>query len=818
MNEMYDRFSPEAQKVMGYATQEAERWNHDYVGTEHLLLAFTRLKGTAVFKFLEQNGITHQKASEQVESEIGQGDSRYTTPPLKSTPQLKRIIYKAYDEAQRYGSQMIYSQHLLIALLEEEESVATQILRRFKIDADDVRRHFAPTMEKGLMSSRARRDEKRWKSLEFGRNLVEEAKEGRLDPVIGREREIQQIIQTLSRRKKNNPAVVGEPGVGKTAVVEGLAQRIATGDVPAPLLNKEIIELDMASMVAGTKYRGEFEQRLKNLVNQVVESGNIILFIDELHTVVGAGGAEGAIDASSILKPPLASGLIQCIGTATLDEYRKYIEKDPALERRFKKVLVNEPSIEETVQILKGLKPRYETHHRVKISEEALWASAKLSDRYITDHFLPDKSIDLVDETAAKIKLDGSAPSPEIRTLEDDLRALMEDEETAAKEQDYERAAELRDRQDSLRERLAELQQEFREHEGTVTSDHIAEMVSSWTGVPVGHMKMEESHRVLFMEQELHKRYINQEEALQSISRAIRRAYAGVKDPKRPIGSFMFLGPTGVGKTYLAKILAEFLFGDDEAMIRIDMSEYMERFSISRLIGAPPGYVGYEEAGELTKAVRRRPYSVILFDEIEKAHRDVFNLLLQIMDDGALTDAQGRRVDFRNTVLIMTSNIGSKMITDRSTLGFGVGKESGKLNYQEIQTRVMTEVKEIFRPEFLNRLDDLIVFHPLIEKDMDAISELMIKELEKRLAEREIVIDITSEAKKIIMVQGFDLKYGARPLRRTLEKLVENPISDKILEGDFTKGDHIHITAEEGVLRFTKEARADKVSVESPAP
>ncbi|MBI1729540.1 ATP-dependent Clp protease ATP-binding subunit [Candidatus Acetothermia bacterium] len=815
---MYDRFSPEAQKVMGYATQEAEGWNHDYVGTEHLLLAFTRLKGTAVFKFLEQNGITHQKVSEQVESEIGQGDSRYTTPPLKSTPQLKRIIYKAYDEAQRYGSQMIYSQHLLIALLEEEESVATQILRRFKIDADDVRRHFAPAMEKGLMSSRARRDEKRWKSLEFGRNLVEEAKEGRLDPVIGREREIQQIIQTLSRRKKNNPAVVGEPGVGKTAVVEGLAQRIATGDVPAPLLNKEIIELDMASMVAGTKYRGEFEQRLKNLVNQVVESGNIILFIDELHTVVGAGGAEGAIDASSILKPPLASGLIQCIGTATLDEYRKYIEKDPALERRFKKIVVNEPSIEETVQILKGLKPRYETHHRVKISEEALWASAKLSDRYITDHFLPDKSIDLVDETAAKIKLDGSAPSPEIRTLEDDLRALMEDEEAAAKEQDYERAAELRDRQDSLRDRLAELRQEFREHEGTVTSDHIAEMVSSWTGVPVGHMKMEESHRVLFMEQELHKRYINQEEALQSISRAIRRAYAGVKDPKRPIGSFMFLGPTGVGKTYLAKILAEFLFGDDEAMIRIDMSEYMERFSISRLIGAPPGYVGYEEAGELTKAVRRRPYSVILFDEIEKAHRDVFNLLLQIMDDGALTDAQGRRVDFRNTVLIMTSNIGSKMITDRSTLGFGVGKESGKLNYQEIQTRVMTEVKEVFRPEFLNRLDDIIVFHPLTENDVDAISELMIKELEKRLAEREIVIDITSEAKKIIMVQGFDLKYGARPLRRTLEKLVENPISDKILEGDFTKGDHIHITAEEGVLRFTKEARADKVSVESPAP
>jgi len=803
---MYDLFSREAQQIMGHATQEAESWKHDYVGTEHLLLAFTKLKGSSVYKFLEINGVTYPRVAREVEKEIGQGESRFSSTELRPTPQLKRIIQIAYDEARRYGYSLINSEHLLLALLEEGESVATQILRRFNIDEQKVRRYLSPG-ERSLMGSRTRREEKRWKSVEFGRSLVEEAREGRLDPVIGREREIAQIIQTLSRRKKNNPAIIGEPGVGKTAIVEGLAQRIASGDVPAPLLNKEIVELDMASMVAGTKYRGEFEQRLKTLVNQVIEAGNVILFIDELHTVVGAGGAEGAIDASSILKPPLASGLIQCIGTATLDEYRKYIEKDPALERRFKKILIEEPSIAETVQILKGLKPRYEAHHRVKITEEALWAAAKLSDRYISDHFLPDMAIDLIDETAAKMKLQSSAPSPEIRALEEELRSVMEQEETAAREQDYERAAQLRDRQDELRERLAELRQEFREYAAVVTADDIAAMASSWTGVPVGHMRMEESQRVLFMEQEIHKNYVNQDEAIASLARAVRRAYAGVKDPKRPIGSFLFLGPTGVGKTYLAKILAAFLFGDEEAMIRIDMSEYMERFAISRLIGAPPGYVGYDEAGELTEAVRRRPYCVILFDEIEKAHRDVFNILLQVMDDGVLTDAQGRRVDFRNTVLIMTSNIGSKMITDRTALGFGTSSSEGAsyLSYQEIRTRVMSEVKEVFRPEFLNRLDDIIVFQPLSQQEVDAIADIMIRELEERLAEREVRIHVSAEAKQLLIEQGFDAKYGARPLRRTLERLVENPISDKILEGTIAKGDRILIRAEGDKLLIEKQ-------------
>jgi len=815
MHEMYDLFSREARQVMGYAAQEAERWRHNYVGTEHLLLAFTKLRESKVHKFLEINGMSYSRVSREIEKLIGPGDAEASGREPRMTPQLKRIVQIAYDEARRYGYSLINSEHLLLALLEEGDSVATQILHRFNIDAHKVRRYLSPA-ERGLMGSRARREEKRWKVLEFGRNLVEEAREGRLDPVIGREKEISRIIQTLSRRKKNNPAIIGEPGVGKTAVVEGLAQKIASGDVPAPLLGKEIVELDMASMVAGTKYRGEFEQRLKTLVNQVIEAGNVILYIDELHTVVGAGGAEGAIDASSILKPPLASGLIQCIGTATLDEYRKYIEKDPALERRFKKILIEEPSVEEAVQILKGLRSNYEAHHRVKITDEALWAAAKLSDRYITDHFLPDKAIDLIDETAAKIKLEGNAPSPEIRSIEDELRALMEEEELAAREQDYERAAQLRDRQEELRERLAELRREFREDEGVVTADHIAEMVSNWTGVPVGHMKMEESQRVLFMEDEIHKRYVNQDDAIESLARAIRRAYAGVKDPKRPIGSFLFLGPTGVGKTYLAKVLAEFLFGDEEAMIRIDMSEYMERFAISRLIGAPPGYVGYEEAGELTEAVRRRPYSVILFDEIEKAHRDVFNILLQVMDDGVLTDAQGRRVDFRNTVLIMTSNIGSKMITDRTALGFGQSTEGNRLSYQEIKSRVMSEIKEVFRPEFLNRLDDIIVFQPLGEKEVDGIADLMIEELKERLGEREIRIEVTPEAKKVIIKEGFDAKYGARPLRRTIEKLVENPISDKILEGGFSRGDLIVIKADKGDnLRFEKQAEKKEARSEA---
>lgn len=806
MHEMYNLFSREAQQAIGIAYKEAEAWGHDYVGVEHLLLAFTKMRASEICKFLEAHNLTYQRVARELEREgITHGQSRFVPTELQPTPQLKRIITLSYEETRRYGHTLIAAEDLLLAVLEEGHNAAAQILQRAGIDIATVRRYLSP-LQANLVGSRAKRDDRKWKNFEYGRNLVEEARAGRLDPVIGREKEINSIVQTLSRRKKNNPVIVGEPGVGKTAIVEGLAQRIASGDVPAPLLGKEIIELDMAAIVAGTKYRGEFEQRLKAIVNAVIESGNVVLFIDELHTVVGAGGAEGAIDASAILKPPLASGLIQCIGTATLDEYRKYIEKDAALERRFKKILVEEPSIEATVKILRGLRPRYEAHHRVKITDGALYAAAKLSDRYITDHFLPDKAIDLIDETAAKKRLETSSFSPEVRELEEQLRSLVEQKNAAILEQNYERAAQLRDEERLLEERLRELKLDFREHEAVVTEDDIAQMVSSWTGVPVGHMKMEESKRVLTMEEEIHKRYIDQDEAVKAIARAIRRAYAGVKDPKRPIGSFLFLGPTGVGKTELAKAIAEFLFGDEEAIIRIDMSEYMERFSVSRLIGAPPGYVGYEEAGELTEAVRRRPYSVVLFDEIEKAHRDVFNILLQVMDDGSLTDSQGRRVDFRNTVLIMTSNLGSKTITDRMALGFGTSDEvDSKESYTEMRSRVMSEVREFFRPEFLNRLDDIIVFHQHTRENIYKIAELKLRELADRLREREIFISVTEEAKELLIKEGYDPKYGARPLVRTLERLIENPISDKILESEFTKGDSIIIDAKDGQIYFAKK-------------
>ncbi len=803
MSNMYNQFSRESQQIMGLAAQQAESWNHDYVGTEHLLLAFLKLRGTEVYKLLEINGVTYPRVARELEKEIGHGDGHFASKQLQLTPQLKHIIQSAYDEARRYGYSLINPEHLLLSILAEDQSVAAKVLHRFGVNVSRVRRYLSPA-ERSVVGQRAHREEKHWKNFEFGRSLVEEARAGRLDPVIGREQEINRIIQTLSRRKKNNPAVVGEPGVGKTAIVEGLAQRIASGDVPTSLLGKEIVELDMASMVAGTKYRGEFEQRLKTLINQVVESRNVILFIDELHTVVGAGGAEGAIDASAILKPPLASGLIQCIGTATSDEYRKYVERDAALERRFKKILIEEPSVTDTVEILKGLRERYEEHHHVSISDEALWAAAKLSDRYISDHFLPDKAIDLIDETAAKIKLAGMATSPEIRELEVRLRTITAEEESAAHEQDYERAARLRDHQAQLRSELEQLRSEFSEGENVVSAAAVAEMVASWTGVPVGYLEEEESKRVLAMEQVIHRRYINQEGAVRSVARSIRRAYAGVKDPRRPIGSFLFLGPTGVGKTELSKALAEFLFGDEEALIRIDMSEYMERFSVSRLIGAPPGYVGYEEAGELTEAVRRHPYSVILFDEIEKAHRDVFNILLQVMDEGVLTDSGGRKVDFRNTVLCMTSNLGSRAITDQSSLGFA-REERGMRSYREMKSRVMSQVRELFRPEFLNRLDDIIVFQTLSQIDVQAIAELMLAKLQLRLGEREIQIEVSDGAKAILIKEGYDPKYGARPLRRTIERLIENPISDKILENTFGRGDQIIVDADEETIVFHKQ-------------
>jgi len=691
-------------------------------------------------------------------------------------------------------------------MLREGEGTGAAILLHLGIDLNKTRAYFLPSAGVGMALRSSRRPQKKGDLSNYGRNLIEEATAGRLDPVIGRDEEMERIIQILTRRRKNNPALIGESGVGKTAVVEGLAQKIADGDVPSLLRSKEIIELDMASIVAGTKYRGEFEQRLKTLINQVIESDNIILFIDEMQTVVGAGGAEGAIDASSILKPPLASGAIQCIGTATLDEYRKSVEKDPALKRRFKTILVEEPTVEATVKILQGLRPHYEKHHGVTITDDALYQAARLSDRYVTDQFLPDKAIDLIDETAARIKLQSSLLPDDLRELLADMDELDEQEHQAVSAQEYETASRLRDQKKDVARAIDRIDENsVKATNLQATGKDIAQVVSMWTGVPIGHVQEKETIRLVHMEEKLHERLIGQDDAVQAISRSIRRAYAGVKNPRRPVGVFMFLGPTGVGKTELSKTLAEFLFGDEDALIRVDMSEYMERFSVSRLTGAPPGYVGYEEAGELTEKVRHRPYSVILFDEIEKAHHDVFNILLQVMEDGILTDSQGRRVDFRNAVLIMTSNVGSEMITDRDTLGFSDTDVDSPESYQDMKDRVLGEVHKAFRPEFMNRLDDLIVFHQLTKEQVLEIADLMLGELKERLwDEHEITLTFDDSASEVLIKKGYDAKYGARPMRRTIERLIENPISELILSGTFGRRSTILAVADGEEITFSK--------------
>ncbi|NMB45377.1 MAG: ATP-dependent Clp protease ATP-binding subunit [Firmicutes bacterium] len=806
---MFGRFTERAQRVIVLSQEEARRLGHNVVGTEHILLGLVAEGHGVAARALQELGALEQVRSE-VERVIGRGEGM-TIGQIGFTPRAKRVLELAFDEARQLGHTYIGTEHILLGLIREGEGVAAQVLHNLGVDLERVRKQVLELLGEGAgppASGKAGRARKTPTLDQFGRDLTDMAREGKLDPVIGREAEIQRVIQVLSRRTKNNPCLIGEPGVGKTAIAEGLAQQIVAGDIPETLIGKRVVTLDLGALVAGSKFRGEFEERLKKVMEEIRTSGDVILFIDEMHTIIGAGAAEGAIDASNILKPALSRGELQAIGATTIDEYRRYVERDAALERRFQPVMVDEPSVEESIAILEGLRDRYEAHHRVKITDEALAAAAKLADRYVSDRFLPDKAIDLIDEAASKVRLSGLVTPPELKELEAKIEEIRIEKESAIKNEEFEKAASLRDQEQHLRDELADGREKWKNdrvrREGVVDEDDIAEVVSSWTGIPVVKLAEEEVDRLLNLEDVLHRRVIGQDEAITSISQAIRRAYAGLKDPKRPVGSFIFLGPTGVGKTELARALAESLFGDEDAMIRLDMSEYMERHTVSRLVGAPPGYVGYEEAGQLTEKVRRRPYSVVLFDEIEKAHPEVFNVLLQVLEDGRLTDAKGRTVDFRNTVLIMTSNVGAHQIQRSSgSIGFRV-VEDEETSYQDMKRLVIDELRKTFRPEFLNRIDEVIVFHALNKGHIREIVEIMLKDLRQQLQERGMLISVNDAAKDVLIDEGFEPDFGARPLRRAIQRLVETPLSEEILRGTFTEGDTILVSAEDGQLVFVK--------------
>jgi len=825
------RFTERAQRVLVLAKEEAKKLGHSAVGTEHLLLGLIAEGQGVAAKALESLGISGDKVREEVIKLVGSGAPGELKGggDITLTPRAKTVLELAGDEARRLGVNYVGTEHILLGLIREGEGVAARVLTNLGATHEKVRQQVLsllgggampggfsllfgfpaggfPQFEQAVNPQKKSSVKSSTPTLdEFGADLTQQAADDKLDPVIGREKEIDRVIQVLSRRTKNNPVLIGEPGVGKTAIVEGLAQRINEGKVPEILQNKRVVKLDMAGVVAGTKYRGEFEERFRKIVNEVKEAGNVILFVDELHTVIGAGAAEGAIDAANILKPALARGELQCVGATTLDEYRKYIEKDAALERRFQPIMVNEPTVEETVQILRGLRDRYEAHHKVTITDEAIEAAARLSDRYIADRFLPDKAIDLIDEAASRVRLDANMAPPDIKELENRLEEIQKEKEAAVNEQNFEAAAKLRDEERKIKEKLKSMKEKWSSEKenvkAVVTEEDIAKVVSHWTGIPVSRLAEEEAERLLRLEEILHKRVIGQDEAVSAVSRAIRRERAGLKDPKRPIGSFIFLGPTGVGKTELARALAEALFGDEDAMIRLDMSEYMERHTVSKLIGAPPGYVGYEEAGQLTEKVRRRPYSVVLFDEIEKAHPEVFNVLLQVLEDGRLTDAQGRTVDFRNTVVIMTSNVGAAS-TRFGRLGFTASESEDK--YREMKDSVMRELRRTFRPEFLNRIDEIIVFHPLSRDDIKKIVDLMINEVNNRLKEHEMEVVLTEEAKEVLVSEGFSEEYGARPLRRAIQRFIEDEISEGLLEERFKQGDKIQAYAEDGKIKLKK--------------
>jgi len=831
---MYERFTDRARKVMQLANQEAQRFNHEYIGTEHILLGLVKEGSGVAANVLKNLEVDLRKIRLEVEKLVQSGPEMVTMGKLPQTPRAKKVIEYSMEEARNLNHNYVGTEHILLGLLREQEGVAAQVLMNLGLKLEEVREEVLNLLGHGMEGGESERGGRESIGTEgtsakggksktpaldsFGRDLTELARQKKLDPVIGREREIERAIQILCRRTKNNPVLLGEAGVGKTAIVEGFAQRVVGGNVPELLADKRIVVLDLAMMVAGTKYRGQFEERIKAVMNEVRRAKNTILFIDELHTLVGAGGAEGAIDAANVLKPALARGEIQCIGATTLDEYRKYIEKDSALDRRFQLIMVDPATKDEAIEILKGLRDRYEEHHRVKITDEAIDAAVELSGRYITGRCLPDKAIDVIDESGARVRLRSLTRPPDLKDIDDEVERLNKEKEEAVANQDFEKAASLRDQADKLRKKKDTLTREWRERsretDGVVDEEVISEVVSKMTGIPLTRLSTEDSLRLMKMEEELHRKVISQDEAIKAIAKAVRRTRSGLKDPKRPTGCFVFAGPTGVGKTLLAKALAEFMFGDEEALIQIDMSEYMEKHNVSRLIGAPPGYVGYEEGGQLTEKIRRRPYAVVLLDEIEKAHPDVFNMLLQVMEEGRLTDSFGRNVDFRNVVLIMTTNAGAEAIKNESAFGFS--KPDDDASYESMKTRVKDRIEKVFRPEFLNRLDDVIIFHHLTNEDLKQVIDLELGKVRERLMERGLELVLTDEAKEFLIRKGSDLDYGARPLRRAIENFVEDPLAEELLKGEFKGKNRISVVAIQDEKGRARQLRFDGTVIESP--
>ncbi|EDK32251.1 ATP-dependent Clp protease ATP-binding subunit [Clostridium kluyveri] len=809
---MFGRFTERAQKVLIYAQEEAQALQHGYVGTEHILLGVLKEDGIAK-NFLNNMNITIETVRSFIEEYEGRGEIDLYNKEIPLTPRTKRLLELSLFEARNLNHNYISPEHILLALIREAEGVAFTILNNLGADFNKLRKQLIDSLsgEQSVSSNNSKKEngEPTPTLDQFGRDLTDMAREGKLDPVIGREKETQRVLEILSRRTKNNPCLIGDPGVGKTAIAEGLAEKIVAANIPELLKGKRVVTLDLSSMIAGSKYRGEFEERLKKVMEEIRKSGNVILFIDEIHTIIGAGAAEGAIDASNILKPALARGEIQCIGATTIDEYRKYIEKDAALERRFQPILVGEPTKEEAVLILKGLRDKYEAHHRVKITDEAIEAAVNLSDRYITDRYLPDKAIDLIDEAAAKVRIQNLIAPPDLKNLEVELEKATKEKEDSIRLQDFEKAAKLRDIEKELKDKLEGLKTNWKTKKEVSTllvgEEKIASVVSQWTNVPVEKLTEKELQRLLKLEDILHKRVIGQDEAVKSIARAVRRSRVGLKDPKRPIGSFIFLGPTGVGKTELSKALAEAMFGDENNLIRIDMSEYMEKHTVSKLIGSPPGYVGYDEGGQLTEKVRRNPYSVVLFDEIEKAHPEVFNILLQILEDGRLTDGKGKTINFKNTIIIMTSNVGVSTIKKQKSMGFTIVSDNEKQDeYDKMKDNIMEELKTSFRPEFLNRIDDIIVFHQLQEDDLKQIVKIMLNDVSMRLKEKDIDINFNEKAQELLAKEGFDITYGARPLRRAITKTVEDKLSEEMLKGNVKRGDKVEVAVQGEELTFNK--------------